>query len=143
MRRLINLHPSRGGLVALGMLPFILLAFAYVLGSNIRIAANPDDKLLPTPQTLVDTVKSYAAEEDLRSGEVLLWLDTWASLKRIFGALAISAAIGLAAGLIIGVVPYVRATLAPFVGAISMIRRSRSCPFCSSCWGWESPRKSR
>jgi NitT/TauT family transport system permease protein len=121
MRRLINQHPGRGGLVSLGVLPFVLLAFAYVLGSSIRMAANPDDKLLPTPSTLIETVKSYAAEEDVRSGEVLLWLDTWASLKRIFIALTISSAIGLAFGLIIGVIPYLRATLAPFVAAIAMI----------------------
>jgi NitT/TauT family transport system permease protein len=103
------------------VLPFVLLAFAYVLGSNIRIAENPDDKLLPTPQSLAETIKSYAAEEDMRSGEVLLWLDTWASLERLFVALAISAAIGLAVGLVIGVVPYVRAALAPFIAAVSMI----------------------
>jgi NitT/TauT family transport system permease protein len=121
MRRLVNLHPSRGGIVSLGLLPFILLAFAYVLGSNLRIAENPNDKLLPTPHTLAQTITSYAAEEDVRSGEVLLWLDTWASLKRIFVALAISAGIALAAGLAIGVIPFVRATLSPFVGAIAMI----------------------
>jgi len=121
MRRLVNLHPGRGGIVSLGLLPFLLLAFAYVLGSNIRLAENPDDKLLPTPHTLVETITSYAAEEDLRSGEVLLWLDTWASLKRIFIALAISAGIAMAAGLAIGVIPFVRATLSPFVGAIAMI----------------------
>jgi NitT/TauT family transport system permease protein len=121
MRRLVNQHPGRGGIVSLGLLPFLLLAFAYVVGSNIRIAANPDDKLLPTPHTLVETIKSYAAEEDSRSGEVLLWLDTWASLKRILIALTISAAIALTAGLAIGVIPFIRATLSPFIGAIAMI----------------------
>jgi len=32
----------------------------------------------------------------VRSGEILFWLDTVASLKRIFIALALSASIGLA-----------------------------------------------
>jgi NitT/TauT family transport system permease protein len=119
--RLVNLHPNRGGAVFLAALPFLLLIAAYLLGSNARLEANPDDKLLPAMSTLVDTVHSYAFEEDKRSGEVLLWLDTWASLRRILIALGISAAIGLTVGLAIGAIPYVRALAAPFVAAVSMI----------------------
>ena len=121
MPRLVNLHPNRGSAVALAVLPFLILAIAYLLGSNARLAANPDDKLLPSVSTLTDTIHSYAFEEDQRSGEVLLWLDTWASLKRILVALGISAAIGLSVGLAIGAIPYFRSLAAPFVAAISMI----------------------
>jgi NitT/TauT family transport system permease protein len=121
MPRLVNLHPNRGGTLALGVLPFIILVFAYVVGSNVRLAQNPDDKLLPAPSSFVETLKSYAIDEDARSGEVLWWLDTWASLKRIAIALTISAAIGLAFGLAIGALPYLRALLGPFVAALSMI----------------------
>ncbi len=105
----------------LGALPFIILLFVYVIASNLRFAANPDDKLLPTPSVIGQTVKEYAAEEDRRSGDILLWLDTWASLERIGLALAISAAIGLVFGVATGVIPLIRATLAPFVAALSMI----------------------
>ena len=119
--RLVNLYPTRGGAVALGLLPFLILLFAYVVGSNSRLAENPDDKLLPSGTTLVESVRSYAFEEDARSGEVLLWVDTIASMKRILYALGISAAIGMCFGLAIGAVPYVRSTLAPFVAALSMI----------------------
>ncbi|HKE96855.1 MAG TPA: ABC transporter permease subunit [Povalibacter sp.] len=121
MPRLVNLQPNRGGAVALAALPFLILIVAYVLGSHARLAANPDDKLLPSLPVLVDTIHEYAFEEDQRSGEVLLWLDTWASLKRILVALGISAAIGLIAGLAIGAIPYARALAAPFVAALSMI----------------------
>jgi NitT/TauT family transport system permease protein len=121
MPRLVNLHPNRGGAVFLAALPFLLLIAAYLLGSNARLEANPDDKLLPAMSTLIDTVHTYAFEEDKRSGEVLLWLDTWASLKRILIALSISATIGLTVGLAIGAIPYVRAFAAPFVAAVSMI----------------------
>jgi NitT/TauT family transport system permease protein len=121
MRRLVNRHPARGGALILGALPFILLALIYVMASNIRAAANPDDKLLPTPGALVSAVKAYAVEEDVRSGSILLWHDTAASLKRLLYALGISAAIGLVFGIAIGVIPLVRATLSPFVGALSMI----------------------
>jgi NitT/TauT family transport system permease protein len=119
--RLVNLRPTRSAAIFLGVLPFLLLLIAYVIGSELRLEANPDDKLLPALQSLADTVRSYAFEEDRRSGEVLWWLDTWASLRRIVLALAIAASLGLAAGLAIGAVPYVRSLLAPFVAAVSMI----------------------
>lgn len=121
MVRLVNRQPARGPAVALGLMPFIVLICAYLVGSHIRLADNPSDKLLPTPSTLYSTLHSYAAEEDVRSGEVLFWVDTVASLERIFVALALSACIGLALGLAIGAVPIVRAVLAPFIAAISMI----------------------
>lgn len=119
--RLVNLHPPRSAALFLGVLPFILLLVAYVIGSEIRLDANPDDKLLPAFTSFVDTLRSYAVEADRRSGEVLWWLDTWASLRRIFIALAIAASLGLIGGLAIGAVPYVRSLLAPFVAAMSMI----------------------
>jgi NitT/TauT family transport system permease protein len=121
MRRLVNRHPGRGGAWALGALPFIILLFVYVIASNLRFAENPDDKLLPTPSAIADTVKQYTVEEDRRSGEILLWLDTWASLERIVVALAISAAIGMVFGVATGVIPLIRATLAPFIAALSAI----------------------
>jgi NitT/TauT family transport system permease protein len=103
------------------MLPFLLLLCAYLAGSHIRTAENPDDKLLPTPATIAATMHSYAAEEDVRSGDVLFWVDTLSSLKRILIALVICAAIGLVFGLTIGAIPVARAALAPFVGAVAMI----------------------
>ena len=121
MRRLVNRVPARGSAMLLGAMPFVLLIFVYVFSSNVRQAANSQDKLLPTPATLAETFHHYAFEEDQRSGQVLFWLDTWASLGRLFIALAVSAAIGLAFGIALGVIPTVRATLAPFVAALSMI----------------------
>ncbi|MFL6547327.1 MAG: ABC transporter permease [Povalibacter sp.] len=121
MPRLVNLHPNRGAAVFLAALPFLILIAAYLLGSNARLEANAGDKLLPSFSTLADTIHTYAFEEDKRSGEVLLWLDTWASLKRILIALGVSAAIGLSVGLAIGAIPYFRSLAAPFVAAVSMI----------------------
>jgi NitT/TauT family transport system permease protein len=121
MPRLVNLHPQRGAVVFLAALPFVILLAAYFFSSTARLEANPDDKLLPSFATLADTIHTYAFEEDKRSGDVLLWVDTWASLKRILTALGISAAIGLSVGLAIGAIPYFRSLAAPFVAAISMI----------------------
>ena len=119
--RVVNRHPGRGAGWLLGVAPFIALLCAYLIGSHIRTAENPDDKLLPTPATIAATLHSYIAEEDVRSGEILFWADTVASLKRIAIALTLSASIGLIVGLAIGAVPAVRAALAPFVGAVAMI----------------------
>jgi NitT/TauT family transport system permease protein len=121
MRRLINQHPGRGAALMLCMMPFILIACAYVYYSHARLQQNPGDKLLPSPATIAATMRQYAVEEDERSGERLLWIDTGASLGRLLAALAISAVAGLALGLAIGVIPYLRATIAPFVAAVSLI----------------------
>ncbi|HEY5759290.1 MAG TPA: ABC transporter permease subunit [Steroidobacter sp.] len=121
MPRLVNLYPSSGGALALGALPFLILIAAYLFSSAARLAENPDDKLLPAPSAFVDTLKSYAVEEDKRSGEVLWWLDTGASLKRLLIALGISALIGIVGGLAIGALPVVRSLLGPFVAALAMI----------------------
>jgi NitT/TauT family transport system permease protein len=51
----------------------------------------------------------------------LFWNDTLASLERILTGLGISAVVGLLLGLAIGVLPYLRAVLAPFVAALSLI----------------------
>ena len=121
MTRLVNLQPNRGASWALGVLPFVLLLAAYLMGSMLRLAANPDDKLLPSVASLIESVRAYAFEEDSRSGDVLLWVDTAASLTRLVAALLISALLGIAAGLWIGAVPYIRAFAAPFVTAAAMI----------------------
>ena len=121
MRRLINQRPGRGGALMLSMLPFILVVCAYLYYSHARLLENPGDKLLPAPATIAATVHRYAFEEDERSGDRLLWTDTGASLERLLAALSISAVAGLSIGLAIGVLPYLRAAIAPFVAALSLI----------------------
>jgi NitT/TauT family transport system permease protein len=121
MPRLINRYPNRLQTTVLSLLPFAVLLAAYLAASHLRLAANPGDKLLPGPTTLIEAIHRFAFEEDERSGTVLLWTDTAASLKRLLTALGISAAIGMALGIIVGVIPYVRAALAPFVAALSLV----------------------
>jgi NitT/TauT family transport system permease protein len=121
VRRLVNQNPNRAQTLALSLLPFVLVIAAYLFYSNARLAANPGDKLLPSAATLAHTVHQYAFTEDERSGDVLFWTDTAASLERILTALCISAVLGITFGLAIGVIPYLRATLAPFIAALSLI----------------------
>lgn len=108
-------------MLVLSMMPFVLLIVAYLAASSARLAANPGDKLLPSPATFAATIHRYALEEDERTGDILLWTDTAASLKRLLIALGLSALMGVTFGVAIGVIPYLRATFAPFVAALSLI----------------------
>jgi NitT/TauT family transport system permease protein len=121
VRRLINQRPGRGGALLLSLLPFILVISVYLYYSKARLAENPGDKLLPAPATIAATIHRFAFEEDERSGDYLWWTDTFASLERLLTALSISAVLGLLFGVGIGVLPYLRATISPFVAALSLI----------------------
>lgn len=121
MRRLINQRPARAERLVLGLLPFLALLAIYVLASQSRLAQNAEDKLLPSLGSMAQTFHTYAFTEDPRTGKLLFWADTWASLVRIGSALLISAGMGLALAMAIGVVPRVRAVLLPLVSTVAMI----------------------
>ena len=119
--RLINLKPNRSWRLSLAMLPFALLIVAYLFGSAARLADNPQDKLLPSPVQMADAIERMAFTEDTRSGQVLLWVDTAASLKRLALGLAIAALLGLSLGLASGIVPLFGAALSPLLTIVSMV----------------------
>ena len=141
MRRLINQHPGRGARVALGMLPFLVLLVVYVVASQIRLAENANDKLLPSLGTIADTFHGYAFEEDKRSGKYLFWTDTWASLKRIGSALIISSMLAMMLATAIGVVPRLRALLSPLLNTVAMIPPLAVLPILFIVLGLEEPAK--
>ncbi len=129
--RWINRRPGRVAAFVLMVLPFLVVFLAYSLASEARLAVNPQDKLLPAPSKIVETAGRLLTTPDRRSGEIVFWVDTAASLRRLGLGVAISAVTGLLAGLAIGLLPYVRATLSGFVSVLSMvpplaIRRSSS-----------------
>ena len=119
--RLINRHPGVVVKTALVALPFVLVFIAYAIGSEIRLAANPSDKLLPAPSTIAATAERLFTEPDRRSEKILLWHDTAASLMRLLIGVGISAVLASIIGLLIGLLPHVRATLAGFVAVLSMM----------------------
>jgi NitT/TauT family transport system permease protein len=119
--RLINRRPGRALALFLALLPFAAALVAYMIASEARLAANPADRLLPAPATIADTAWRLFTEGDRRTGRILLWHDTGASLARLFAGVAIASAIGLLTGLLIGLLPHVRAGLATFVAVLSMI----------------------
>lgn len=119
--RLINRHPAIVLRAALIALPFLILFVAYALGSQARLAENPSDKLMPSPAKIADTAVRLLTEPDRRSEKILFWYDTWASLVRLILGVGLSAALAVIFGLLIGLLPYVRASLAGFVAVVSMI----------------------
>ncbi|MGV8832244.1 MAG: ABC transporter permease [Devosia sp.] len=119
--RWINTKPSPGVQLALMLAPFVLLVLAYGIGSAARLADNPSDKLLPALTSMTDAINRMAFTQDVRSGEYLMLSDTLASLSRLSWALGISTAIALVFGMVVGMLPYVRALLAPFIATVSMV----------------------
>ncbi|MBB4273224.1 ABC transporter permease [Rhizobium mongolense] len=119
--RWINIKPGRGAQFALMLMPFVLLIIAYAFGSAARLSENANDKLLPTLSGLSQAIERMAFIADQRTGEYLFWSDTWASLIRLFAGLGISTATALLIGMLIGMLPYLRALLAPFIAVVSMV----------------------
>lgn len=121
MKRLINQYPSRSGKVLLGLIPFLLILALYAYASTERLAVNPNDKLMPAFSTIVDAVQKMAFEPSKRTGEYLLLEDTTASLTRLGVAVLISGIISLVVGILVGIIPKARASIAPVITAISLI----------------------
>jgi NitT/TauT family transport system permease protein len=119
--RSLNIRPDRTARMALACLPFLLLLLGYVMGSSVRLAENPNDKLLPSFAAMAEAVEHYALMREPRSGEYMLWSDTGATLVRLLAALAISTAIALVVGIAIGLLPIAGATLGPVVAVASMV----------------------
>ncbi len=119
--RWINRHPGVVLRAVLVAVPFALVFIAYAIGSEMRLAANPMDRLLPAPSTIWETAVRLFTEPDRRSDKILLWHDTAASLFRLATGVLVAAVSATIIGLAIGLLPYVRATLAGFVAVLSMI----------------------
>jgi NitT/TauT family transport system permease protein len=137
MRRIINRRPDRGSALLLGALPFIVLAMLYLVFSALRLAENPNDKLLPSLTSLADAVSRVALHPEKISGEIVLWVDTLTSLRRLVTGLGLATLLGLAVGLASGLVPYVRATLAPFISVIAVIPPMAILPVLFIIFGLE------
>ena len=121
MKRLINQQPGKVLGAWLGVLPFVIVVVIYLVASDMRLAENPDDKLLPSLQSIGDSIARLALEPSKRTGELVLWADTISSLIRLGLGIGISALIGLVFGIATGAIPFVRANLSPIITAISMI----------------------
>lgn len=121
MKRLINQRPGTLGKCLLGLLPFVVIGIVYFYFSSERLAINPNDKLMPSMQSFIDAVSYLAFEPNKRTGDYVLWADTAASLQRLGLGVGISALTGLIIGILVGIIPLVRAGIAPVITIISLV----------------------
>lgn len=119
--RWVNRQPKRGDRLLLGALPIAILMGGYLIAAAQRHTANPFDKILPLPGAMITGMSALLFQADPLSGELVFWADTLASLQRLGLGLAISTLAALVVGLVLGVLPPVRATLGPLVTGIAVI----------------------
>lgn len=121
MVRLVNIRPKRRVAAMLGATPLLLLVLAYLIASASRHAVNPADKILPTPDAMFAAMRVLVLVPDAMTGKLLFWSDTFASLQRLGIGLAISTISALLVGLVLGLLPAVRATFGPLVTTVAVI----------------------
>lgn len=119
--RIINRKPSRRLSLFLGAMPFVAALATYTLASHYRRLENPSDKLLPSLESMGAAFWRMAFVPDRRSGDLLLWTDTFDSLWRLGTGMIISTLMALCIGIAIGFIPHVRKSLAPFLASFSLI----------------------
>ncbi|MEH3046244.1 ABC transporter permease [Sphingomonas adhaesiva] len=119
--RWVSHRPSRGARTLLGALPIAMLLLVYLIAAASRHAADPTDKVLPLPDAMLRAMAALVTQPDPLSGQLVFWADTLASLQRLGLGLGIATAAALLVGLVLGVLPPVRATFAPLVTAIAVI----------------------
>lgn len=141
--RLFGLYgrPGRVAQMLLGLLPFVLIIAAYWIASDIRLAANPSDKLLPSFTSMGEAMWRMAFEPNKRTGELLLWADTFASLTRLAVGTLLGASVGLFVGLHMGLYPWIRALARPVITGLSLIPPLALLPILFITFGVEEAGK--
>lgn len=119
--RWVDRRIGRTNSLLLGAIPILLLIVVYLFLAVARNEINPADKILPLPGAMVDAMRALVFERDPLSGRYLFWADTLASLQRLGLGLAISTASALLVGLVLGLLPPVRATFGMLVTGIAVI----------------------
>jgi len=121
--RFFGLHAKPGKILSLvlALLPFALLVVVYTIASDARLSENPNDKLLPSLSQMYDAFMRMATEPNRRSGDLLLWSDTFASLQRLLIGVGGGAVLGLLIGLNTAIFPGLRAMSRSFLTFLSII----------------------
>lgn len=119
--RWVNRQVGRNDRVLLGSLPILLLVLLYLFLAAERHAANSADKILPMPDGMAQAMAPLLFQADQLTGQLLFWADTAASLSRLGLGLGIATLAALLVGLVLGVLPPVRATFGPLVTGIAVI----------------------
>ena len=113
--------PSLKVKIVLALIPFALTAVVWQTKMKERQAINPDDKTLPSIGQMYDAVKGYVTKRDMRTKELIAVRDAVSSLKRVVYGTAIASCLALVLGVLMGVFPWFRAMMIPFVVSLSNI----------------------
>ena len=113
--------PSRQTHALLPLVPFVAVVAVYLIASYLRLADNPQDKILPSLAQMGDAVVRLAFTPDPQTGAYLWWEDTWASLRRLGLGVGIAASLALLAGLNMGLLPRCKALFSGFLVFLSMV----------------------
>ena len=105
----------------LALVPFALVVAAYLIASHLRLADNPQDKVLPSLAQMAEAIQRMAFEPDTQTGDYVLWKDAWASLLRIALGVGSAAALALLAGLNMGLRPILKELFGNFLTFLSMV----------------------
>ena len=105
----------------MGSLPILFLILLYLFLAAQRHAENPMDRILPLPGAMGEAMAGLLFQADQLTGRFLFWADTLASLQRLGIGLGIATLSALVVGLVLGVLPPMRATFGPLVTAIAVI----------------------
>lgn len=119
--RWVNRRIGRVNGLLLGAIPILLLILLYLVVAADRHAINPADKIMPLPGAMIQAMQALVFEPDRLSGRYLFWADTLASLQRLGLGVAISTLSALFVGLVLGLLPPVRATFGMLVTGIAVI----------------------
>ncbi|GAB2599284.1 ABC transporter permease [Nitrincola alkalisediminis] len=92
-----------------------------MIASDLRLEANPNDKLLPSFSQMGEAWSRMALTPNVRTGEYIFWVDTWSSLQRLLLGMLIAASVGLLIGLLTGALPLMGATFSPLITVLSLI----------------------
>jgi NitT/TauT family transport system permease protein len=117
----LHANPPKVLRPVLAIVPFLLVLGIYMGASHIRHAENPADKLLPTFSKIGKAIHTTAFVKNKRTGTILLWQDTFASLKRLAAGITMAAVAGFLLGLNMGLLPGLRSLLLSFITFIANI----------------------
>jgi len=104
--------PSRQAHALLPLVPFVAVVAVYLIASYLRLADNPQDKILPSLAQMGDAVVRLAFTPDPQTGAYLWWEDTFASLRRLGLGVGIAASLAKTSKTVLLDMDLVRGTVA-------------------------------
>ena len=107
--------------VYMALVPFILLGLVYFVVSQHRLQINPDEKFTPSIVQMTSAFWKMATNVDKATETILLWEDTWASLRRIGLGLGAGAIAGLFFAILMGLSRTADKMLQPFARFLAII----------------------